>query len=156
MTRLVSLLRRQNTAFDIVPRDWWRAFPENAPLLDAARWREMLGNLPSDAIQNGDAAVRPLRELVETLALGLKRAPEIGELLLRTRSLALWRKALTEGPPEALDVTLATLRLPDDVAPEAAIIWGPASALAAEPRAHVRLIGLTSRAWPRRQAEDPL
>ena len=60
------------------------------------------------------------------------------------------------GPPEALDVTLAGLRLPDETAQESAIIWAHAASLAAEPRAYVRLIGLTSRAWPRRQSEDAL
>ena len=156
MTRLVALLRGQNPSFEIVPRDWWRVLPQDAPLLDAASWREILASLSTDALLNGDVAVPLLRELVETLAFGLKQAPEIGERLLRTRSLAIWRRALIEGPPEALDVTLATLRLPDDVAPEAGIVWAPAAALAAEPRSYVRLIGLTSRAWPRRQVEDPL
>ena len=46
--------------------------------------------------------------------------------------------------------------MPDDVAPEAAIIWASSAALAAVPRPFVRLIGLTSRAWPRRASEDPL
>ena len=46
--------------------------------------------------------------------------------------------------------------MPDNVAPEAAIIWAPAAALAAVPRPFVRLIGLTSRAWPRHASEDPL
>ena len=156
MIRLVSLLRHQNPAFEVVPANWWRALPQDAPLLGVAQWRETLGALANDAFPKGDAAAALLRDLVETLAFGLKRAPEIGERLLGVRSLAIWRKSLTEGPPEALDVTLAKLRLPDDVAPEAAVIWTPASALAAEPRAYVRLIGLTSRAWPRRQAEDPL
>jgi len=53
------------------------------------------------------------------------------------------RKALTEGPPEALEVTLATLRLPDDLPPEATIIWAPAAALAALPRSRI-LNGLPS------------
>jgi hypothetical protein len=156
MTRLVALLRSQNAAFEIVPRDWWRALPQDAPLLDAGRWRELLATLPDAGIQGADLAAPVLRELVDTLALGLKRASVIGERLLRGRSLAIWRKALTEGPPEALDVTLATLRLPDELPPEATIIWAPASSLAAEPRPYVRLIGLTSRAWPRRHTEDPL
>jgi hypothetical protein len=100
--------------------------------------------------------VPALRDLVGILARGLKQSAEIGELLLKGRSLAIWRKALTEGPPEALDVTLTSLRLPDDVAPESSIIWAPARALAAVPRPFVRLIGLTSRAWPRHASEDPL
>jgi len=156
MTRLVALLRGQNPSFAIVPRDWQRALPESAPLLDAANWREIFAAASDAGGQKNDAAAPLLRQLVDTLALGLKQAPEIGEQVLHARSLAIWRKALIEGPPEALDVTLASLRLPDELPQEAAIIWAPAAALAAEPRAYVRLIGLTSRAWPRRQAEDPL
>ena len=97
-----------------------------------------------------------LASLTETLAFGLKRAGEVGGVLLRGRSLAIWERALTEGPPEALDVTLASLALPDQVAQEANIIWAPAASLAADPRPWVRLVGLTSRAWPRHQAEDAL
>ena len=153
MTRLIALLRRQNPAYEVVPRDWQRALPQDAPLLDAASWREIL-SVSSEALPAQAAAL--LCDLVDILALGLKRSPEIGERLFHGRSLAIWRKALIEGPPEALDVTLATLRLPDEFSPQACIIWAPAAALAAEPRSFVRLIGLTSRAWPRRQAEDPL
>ena len=53
-------------------------------------------------------------------------------------------------------MTLPTLRLPDQLPLEATIIWAPAASLAGEPRPYVWLMGLTSRAWPRRQAEDPL
>ena len=100
--------------------------------------------------------VRAFTKLIETVAFGLRRAGEIGEGLLQGRSLAIWRRALTEGPPEALDVTLASLTLPDQIAQETNIIWAPAESLAADPRPWVRLVGLTSRAWPRHQAEDAL
>ena len=113
---------------------------------------------PLPRIVSVTPATTPLRFANSStiLARGLKHAAEIGELLLKGRSLAIWRKALTDGPPEALDVTLTSLRLPDDVAPETSIIWAPAAALAAVPRPFVRLIGLTSRAWPRHASEDPL
>ena len=68
----------------------------------------------------------------------------------------MWRKALTEGPPTALDVTLNGLRIDDGVEPGAAIAWGPAAAIAAAPRPFTWLVGLSSRSWPRRAAEDPL
>ena len=42
MTRLVGLLRSQNPEFDIVPGNWWRALPEDAPLLSAASWHDIL------------------------------------------------------------------------------------------------------------------
>jgi hypothetical protein len=156
MLRLVSLLRRQGKILTALPRDWAQALPKDAPLLDAARWRQVLSTLTPDRFHDGGDHAPALRELVDILARGLKHAAETGELLLKGRSLAIWRKALTDGPPEALDVTLTSLRLPDDVAPEAAIIWAPAAALAAVPRPFVRLIGLTSRAWPRHASEDPL
>ena len=156
MVRLASLLRRQGKILTALPPDWAQAFPKDAPLLDAARWRQVLSTLTPDSFSDGGDHAPALRELVDILARGLKQAAEIGELLLKGRSLAIWRKALTEGPPGALDVTLTSLRLPDDVAPEAAIIWAPAAALAAVPRPFVRLIGLTSRAWPRHASEDPL
>lgn len=156
MTRLIALLRSQNPDFKVVRGDWWRALPEDAPLLDAASWRGVLAAMvkPDDA--SSEAEVRVLSHLVETLALGLRKAGEIGANLLSGRSLAIWEKALTEGPPEALDVTLVSLRLPDQVAQEANIIWAPAASLAAAPRLWIRLVGLTSRAWPRHQAEDAL
>jgi PD-(D/E)XK nuclease superfamily len=156
LVRLVSLLRRPGKLLTALPPDWAQALPADAPLLDAARWRQVLSTLTPDHFHDRGDHAPALGELVDILARGLKEAAEIGEFLLVGRSLAIWRKALTEGPPEALDVTLTALRLPDDVAPEAAIIWAPAAALAAVPRPFVRLIGLTSRAWPRHASEDPL
>lgn len=155
MTRLIAL-RSQNSDFKIVPGNWWRALPEDAPLLDAASWRDVLLAMSNPTDANSEAVVRALTNLIETLALGLKRAGEVGGVLLHGRSLAIWERALTEGPPEALDVTLASLTLADQVAQEANIIWAPAASLAADPRPWVRLVGLTSRAWPRHQAEDAL
>ena len=83
--------------------------PEDAPLLDAASWRDVLAAMSNPTDANSEAVVRALASLIETLAFGLKRAGEVGDILLRGRSLAIWERALTEGPPEALDVTLASL-----------------------------------------------
>ena len=130
--------------------------PDDAPLLDAARWGRAISTLK---VENASDAVdhRPmLREIVETLSNGLAAAAETGERLLEGKSLSVWRKALTEGPPAALDVTLTGLRIDDGVEPETAILWAPASAVAAVARPLVWLVGLTSRSWPRRASEDPL
>jgi hypothetical protein len=156
MVRLASLMRRHGKLLTTLPRDWAQALPKEAPLLDAPRWRQVLSMLTPASFSDGGDHAPALRELVDILAHGLKEAVEVGERMLKGRNLAIWRKAPTEGPPEALDVTLTVLRLPDDVAPEAAIIWSPARHLAAVPRPFVRLIGLTSRAWPRHASEDPL
>ena len=69
---------------------------------------------------------------------------------------ALWVEALRRAPPEALEFSLQELRLPDGRDPGACAVWCPASHLAAAPRRFVRLLGLTTRSWPRRAGEDPL
>lgn len=156
IARLIGLLRTQNPDFKDLPSNWWRILPEDAPLLDAASWRAALELACTSADPTGKAVIDVLSKLVETLVIGISRAAEVGQALLRGRSLAIWDRALREGPPEALDVTLSSLATPDQVPQESSIIWSPASALAANPRIWVRLVGFTSRAWPRHQAEDPL
>lgn len=156
LTRLVDLLRGHNVDFDAVPPGWRRPIAEDAPLLTAASWREALNEATAAADGLSADAAKALAGLIDVLSLGLDQAAEIGERLLRSRARAIWRKALTEGPPAALDVTLATLRLTDDVPQETSIVWSSAAVLAAEPRPYVRLLGLTSQAWPRRRSEDPL
>jgi hypothetical protein len=156
VVRLVALLRSQTRTFESLPGDWWHALPEDAPLLDAARWRRALQGLTPESLSDNTDHRPRLAELIETLSKGLNAAGEIGETFLEGKALAIWHKALAEGPPAALDVTLAGLRIDDGGEPETAIVWGPASAIAAVPRPFTWLIGLTSRAWPRRPAEDPL
>ena len=89
-------------------------------------------------------------------ARGSTKRQRSATLLLEARALTVWRKALTEGPPAALDVTLTGLRVDDGVEPDTAILWAPASAVAAVPRPLTWLVGLTSRSWPRRASEDPI
>lgn len=156
LTRLVGLLRSQNPLFSALPSDWWRALPEDAPLLDGARWQRAITALTPESFSDGADHRALLSKIVETLAKGLNAAAEIGELLLRAQALAIWRKALAEGPAAALDVTLGGLRVDDGLEPEAAILWAPASAVAAISRPFTWLVGLTSRSWPRRAGEDPL
>ena len=156
VTRLIALLRSQTSRFSTLPSDWWRALPEDAPLLDTARWKRAIASLTHESFSDG-ADHRPLLlEIIETVSHGLDSASEIGESLLQSRALSIWQKALTEGPPAALDVTLAGLRVDDSLEPEAAILWAPASAIASVPRPFTWLVGLTSRSWPRRAGEDPL
>ncbi|RUV05575.1 PD-(D/E)XK nuclease family protein, partial [Mesorhizobium sp. M5C.F.Ca.IN.020.32.2.1] len=68
----------------------------------------------------------------------------------------LWVEALRRAPPEALEFSLQELRLPDGRDAGACAVWCPASHLAAAPRRFVRLLGLTTRSWPRRSGDDPL
>ncbi len=156
VVRFVALVRSQTTRFKSLPSDWWRALPDDAPLLDAARWERAISTLKAENVPDATDHRPVLREIVETLSKGLVEAAEIGERLLEGRALSVWRKALTEGPPAALDVTLTGLRIDDGIEPETAILWAPASAVAAVARPLVWLVGLTSRSWPRRASEDPL
>ena len=156
MVRFVALLRSQCRRFNALPGDWWRALPEGAPLLDAARWTRAIAALSPGDFSDGKDHRPLLEEIVETLSQGLIESAAIGDRVLDGKALAVWRKALTEGPPAALDVTLTGLRVDDGVEPDGAIVWGPASAIAAVPRPFSWLAGLTSRSWPRRASEDPL
>ncbi len=154
--RLVALLRTHNPRFKDLPGNWWQLLPEDAPLLDAERWRIAIDAIPPESFPGG-ADMRPLlNDLITSLALGLAAAGQVGETLFKARALAIWQRALSHGPPEALDVTLASLRVDDGLEPGASILWTPASALAAVPRPLTWLVGLTSRSWPRRASEDPL
>ena len=156
MVRFVALLRSQCRHFKALPGDWWRALPEEAPLLDATRWTRAIATLSPQDFSDGNDHRPLLEEIIETLRKGLIESAVIGERLLDGKALTVWRKALTEGPPAALDVTLTGLRVDDGVEPGGAIVWGPASAIAAVPRTFSWLVGLTSRSWPRRAREDPL
>jgi len=68
MTRLIALLRSQNPDFKIVPGNWWRALPGDAPLLDAASWRDVVRAMLNPTDATSEAVVRVLTSLIETLA----------------------------------------------------------------------------------------
>jgi hypothetical protein len=53
MVRLASLLRTQGRIMTALPPDWARALPTEAPLLDAARWRQVLSTLTPDCFRDG-------------------------------------------------------------------------------------------------------
>jgi hypothetical protein len=154
--RLVALLRTRIARFQLLPPDLGQFIPPDAPLLAAEQWHRAIEALDADTVSGGTDHRPLLCEIIEIIGTGLKAAKEIGERLFEGRTLALWRKALTEGPPAALDVTLAGLRVDDGLDPEAAVVWAPGSAIAAVPRPYTWLVGLSSRSWPRRADEDPL
>jgi hypothetical protein len=153
--RLVSLgrsSRRGAERLAALPDHWLQALPEDAPLTTPERWARGLAPKGDEL----DAVREVLRDLGADLAGGTSAAGEVGERWLRGRARQLWRRALDEGPAQAIDVSLARLRVDDGVDPAAAIVWASASALAGSPRPFVRLLGLASRSWPRRSGEDPL
>ncbi len=111
--------------------------------------------LKPEAWPGGEDHTPQLRAL-DQLLQGTSAAKDIGEALLKDRSLAIWRKALVTGPAASIDATLEALREDDGLEACVSVAWMPASALAASPRRFVRLIGLNSGRWPRNIAEDRL
>ena len=156
MVRLVALLRERSAPFGGVPADWHAALPETAPLFDVTGWVRAIDALPSTPESRTPDARPVLRDLVHTLRPGIVEAQHIGERLLEGSAHSLWDRALIEAPAAALDTTFSRLRVDDGLEPEASIVWGPASTLAACPRPYAWLLGLTARAWPRTPSEDPL
>ena len=140
--RVVGLLRSQTTKFSEVPSQWWRKLPEDAPLLDAGRWKREIAALNPEDFPDGVDPRPRLLDIIDAAGLGLAKAAEVGERLLQGKALAIWRKALTDAPAEALDVTLAGLRVDDGLEPTVSVVWGPAAAIAAVPRPYTWLVGL--------------
>ena len=163
MVRFVRLLSSLRERFRPLESEWWNHLPRQAPLLSSALWKEAAAGLTPGSFADGVDHRPMLLDIIEALRPGLAGAAETGEDLFRQetpgdteKTLEIWKKALEEGPPAALDVTLAGIRVLDDEEPGGAIVWGPASAIAAAPRPFCWLVGLTSRSWPRRASEDPL
>ena len=154
--RLVELLRIQCERFKELPRNWWRQPLSDAPLLSGSSWLTAIDRM-NVGISDNESDFRPLlKEIINKASKGIMEAEQIGESLLEKRALGIWRRSLTEGPEAALDVTLRGVRIDDDIEPEAALVWGPAAAIAAAPRPYIWLAGLSSRFWPRRANTDPL
>lgn len=153
--RVRRLLRRSPRAREGLPADWAQGLRRSAGLFTEAQWRTAL--VAARPAQGDGAAVEAiLLPRIEALARGAAEAAALGENFLDGPALALWRQALRAAPPEALELSLQALRVPDSVSPGAAVAWGPAEHLAAAPRPYVRLLGLTSSGWPRAATEDPL
>lgn len=148
--RLVGLIRSETSLLSDLPEDWERALPPDASLTTLERWSKTFERKRRQDV--GEV----LMPLLETISKGLDAAAEIGEAVLSERSLHVWRRALVDGPPAALDHTIQGLKVNDGIDPFSSPAYMSAAALATVPRKHVRLIGLTSRAWPRGISEDAL
>ena len=150
--RIRRLIRRLSPSkfLDRFPGEWCKVLPAEAGLFTVDHWKQVLAK-PEDS-----TAAAPLLELVELVARGTGAAEEAGALLLTGQSRLLWDAALRIAPAEALHLSLGDLRLPDALDPANSIAWCPAAHLAASPRRFVRMLGLTSGAWPRAESEDPV
>jgi hypothetical protein len=151
ISRLFSLMEPGRGVLIDLPANWEEELPRDATLTTVARWRKALERRPSTA-----AIAEIVVPIVELISKGPQKAQEIGEKLLWPDAHALWSRALKDGPATALDRTLKALKVDDTSSPLTHACYMSAEDLAASPRSHVRLIGLTSRNWPRHQTEDAL
>jgi hypothetical protein len=154
--RRLAVLCQDSAPFEALPENWLRVLPTDAPLSTAAAWNRLFARLKPEDWPDGADHVPGLRAAVELLAKGPDVALEIGDVFLKGRALAIWRKALLAGPAASIDGTLETLKQDDGLEACVSAAWMPASALAASPRRFVRLLGLNSSRWPRGITEDRL
>lgn len=152
--RLFMLM--QGGALRDLPAGWMRLLPADAPLTSAERWERVLKQAEDSDWPDGKNRTAEVLEVISLLGQGTDAAELAGETLLSGVQRSLWRRALREGPAQALPVTLAGLRIEDGIEPAANAIWTSAIALASSPRPHVWLLGLNAGRWPRRISEDRL
>ena len=156
LKRVVGLLRAQTTKFSTCRANGGANFQKTR-----RSWTPRAGNRksPRSIPRISLTAATPDRASSTSStpsASAWRRPPRSASACFKDKALAIWRKALTDAPAEALDVTLAGLRVDDGLEPTVSVVWGPAAAIAAVPRPYTWLVGLTSRSWPRRASEDPL
>lgn len=152
MRRLIN--RLPSDVRDTIPSDWSTGLPRRAGLFTVEHWLRALVATKNKRA-SGDAAEKALIPVLSLLANGVQAAEAAG-VLLRGPALGLWRSALRAAPATAIALSLETLRVRDERDPGNSIVWASAAHLAAAPRRHVRLLGLSGRAWPRAESEDAL
>lgn len=156
LLRLTRLLGGSASPFEVLPDNWWRVLPSDAPLSTTEAWGRLLSGLAAPRWPDCIDHTAELRAIVDLLGRGTNDAEAIGRVFLSGGGLRIWKKALLAGSAAAIDVTIHGLRQQDTSEACVSVAWMPASALAASPRRHVRLIGLTSTGWPRTISEDRL
>ena len=154
--RLFALLHALAPVLRELPRDWVRVLPPDAPLTTIERWQQVFSQATASDWPDGFDRSSIVLDVLRLLARGPVVAVEGGEKLLSGVARALWRRALEDGPPEALPVTLTRLRLEDGLEPASNVVYGSAMAVASAPRPYVRLLALNAGRWPRRISEDRL
>jgi hypothetical protein len=153
--RLLGHAAGRSDALKNLPYSWAQGLQPGAALFEFDQWRRALDEAQTRRTDGVD--IRPiLIPVLEQLAEGPSVAGRIGGLLLGGAARGLWTEALRRAPAPALEFSLRELRFPDGRDPGACAVWGPASHIAAAPRRFVRLIGTTTRSWPRSAGEDPL
>jgi hypothetical protein len=153
--RLLGYVIGHEALLKDLPRRWAVGLPTEAGLFEVEHWRRALALAGTSRPEEPDPAPI-LLPVIEFLARGIDAAEEAGEALLDPSSQPLWAEALRCAPAQALEYSLQELRVPDWRDPTVSVVWCPAAHLAGAPRRWVRLIGMTSRSWPRAAIEDPL
>lgn len=154
--RRLSSLAGDRSPFGGLPQGWTRILPQDAPLRSLERWKQFLSSVPAANWPDGSDYSADFLRLLEPLSRGTAAAQEAGETFLSGRALSIWRKALLQDPHTAVDAAIEAFRIDDSLDACVSIAWMPAEALAASPRKFVRLLGLSSRGWPRQVTEDRL
>jgi hypothetical protein len=153
--RLFGHARGRSRALSELQPKWAQGLMPAAALFRLDQWKQALDRAQESRTDGSDprAIIVPVLEFLEG---GSAVARQAGEMLLGSSALSLWTEALRRAPAEALDFSLRDLRVPDDRDPGACVVWCPAGHLAGAVRPWVRMLGLTTRSWPRRAADDPL
>ena len=138
---------------EALPADWMKGIPTEAGLFEPEHWARSLEPLSRS---DGSSIAATLMPVLRDLNVGPQAAVKLGETLLRGKSLGLWQEALRLGPAAAMEMTLTSLRIADESDPANNVVWARAADLVGAPRKHMRLLGLSSRSWPRGDSADPL
>lgn len=138
-----------------LPGDWSAGLPREATLKTLEHWRYALATARPRR-EGGDLTEQILLPILELLARGPSAGQEAARLLLSGSSLLMWEEALGSAPAHAIALSLGELRVADGRDPGNSIVWGPAGHLATAPRSWTRLLGMTSRSWPRSEDDDAL
>jgi hypothetical protein len=154
--RLFAILPENTTAVRDLPFDWTRILPSDAPLTAVVTWEQVFARTPASDWPEGIDRSTTVLNVLRLVGQGPTAAAETGEMLLSGIARSLWRRALQDGPPQALPVTLTRLRSDDGLEPTTHVMFASAMALASAPRPYVRLLALNSGRWPRCISEDRL
>lgn len=152
--RLFAVSREQSLPPDELPARWLDAISRGAALSSLADWKRALE--AAEGQSPGSVSVEATVCLLEVLAGGPAASDKAAATFLRGRSLQIWQTATRSAPADAIELSLRGIRLGSATDAADAVVWCPAGDLAAAPRPHVRLLGLTNRAWPRGAGEDPI
>lgn len=158
--RFVKVRGVEDGPFAGLPEGWERSLRPDATLRTERLWERTLAR--KTALAAVSAIIMPfVRDVAAFTQAGKEEgkqelAAELGARLLSEGTAELWKLALVNGPWRALDRTLEAMPARDGTDPHSSVCFMSAETLAASPRPYVRLVGLTSRSWPRKFSEDAL